>query len=325
MTGERSAAAGDAPSEAALGLAELYRQQLDAYRDPDIPSQSVEEQRLQFVADMAALGSAPADAIVERVDLDGVPGEWLRIAGTEPTSCTLYLHGGGYVLGSPAEYRELAGRLARGLGVSVLLVDYRLAPEHPFPAAVEDAVRAYRALLTRGVAPGRVIVVGDSAGGGLAVSALVALRDGEEPLPAGAVLISPWADLSSHLLKAGDPEDLPTEQLDEWASLYLGDTPPTDPAASPVHADLHGLPPVAIHVGGAETLLVDSLTLSDRLGAAGVEVALEVFPGLVHIFQVVPELPESARSLAGMAAFASKILSGQAPADADVDSTASRT
>jgi len=228
----------------------------------------------------------------EAVTAGGVAGEWIDASegSGEPVATVLYLHGGGFVFGSVASHRQLVARLSRAAGVRCLAIDYRLAPEHPFPAALDDAQAAYRWLLAEGVEPRRLAVAGDSAGAGLGVIAATRLRDAGEPLPAVLACMSPWADLAgtapsldahAHL----DPV-VRRPGLEKMAGLYLDGTDPRDPRASALHADLRGLPPLLIHAGGEEALLDDARRLAERARRAGVEVELEVWPGMIHAWHV---------------------------------------
>jgi acetyl esterase/lipase len=199
----------------------------------------------------------------------------------------LYLHGGGYVSGSPRTHRPLAGEIAHAAGARLLLPAYRLAPEHPFPAALEDAWVAYWWLLKQGVQPGQIVVAGDSAGGGLALALLVALRDAGLPLPAGLVCISPWVDLTLRgaSLRANEGRDyLNAAAIRAVAALYLNGRDAREPLASPLFADLRGLPPTLIQTGTAELLLDDSKRLARRAAAAGVPVELELWENMVHVW-----------------------------------------
>lgn len=214
----------------------------------------------------------------------------------------LYLHGGGYISGSMDSHRALAARIAAAAGRDAVSLDYRLAPEDPFPAAVDDAVAAYLALLEAGHDPSAIAVAGDSAGGGLALALLLALRDGGDPLPATAVLLSPWADLTMSAASYGrwEGEDpmLDRATLRLMADHYLAGADPTGPLASPGLADLAGLPPLMVQVGEVEVLLDDSVALAARAKAAGVSVELRVWPELIHVFpafpyEVVPEAEEA--------------------------------
>ena len=291
------------PSPEAQALAAMYADELALFRDPGTPRLSPVQQRAQFDEQMSQVATVADDVVAERTEVGGVPGEWVTVPESSPARVVLYLHGGGYVLGSPPAYRELASRLARAAKARVLVVDYRLAPEHPFPAALDDAVGTYAALLQSGHEPSRVVLAGDSAGGGLAVAALVQIRDSGLALPAGAACLSPWVDLQRDGGAASPFEDLAPEQLEEWSQLYLAGADAGDPLASPVYAALEGLPPTLIHVGGSETLRDDAVRLADALSNAGSAATLRIFDGLVHIFQVVPELPETEDSVGQIGAF----------------------
>ena len=260
---------------------------------------------------MAAVATMPPpDGVTATPEtLGGRPAEWLLPDGvTTRDRVVLYLHGGGYCIGSIATHRNLGGLLARAAGLAVVTLDYRLAPEDPFPAAVDDAVAAYRELLERGTDPDRIALAGDSAGGGLVVATLVALRDAAVPLPEAGVCLSPWVDLSqtagSYSSVVDDPM-VSKEGLDRMADAYLAGTDPAEPLASPIHADLTGLPPLRIEVGELEILLDDSIGLHDRARAVGVEAELIRWPDLVHVFQAFPAelVPEAAQSIDGIARF----------------------
>jgi monoterpene epsilon-lactone hydrolase len=210
----------------------------------------------------------------------------------------LYLHGGGYVIGSPRSHRHLAAAIASAAAASALLLDYRLAPEHPYPAAVDDATAAYRWLLDQAIAPEHVVIAGDSAGGGLTVATLLALRDARVPLPAGGVCISPWVDLTcgggSYRTKAGVDPIVGQAGVAEMAKAYLGNVSPRTPLASPLFADLDGLPPLLIHVGSDEVLLDDAVQLAARAKAAGVETTIEVWERMIHVWHwFLPMLDEA--------------------------------
>jgi len=235
------------------------------------------------------------------LNLGGVPAIKVSVPGSTG-GVVLYLHGGGYVVGSASGYRGLAGEVARAAGMDAVVVEYRLAPEHPFPAAVDDAVAAYRALVASGVAPGDIVLAGDSAGGGLALSTLVALREAGDVLPAAALLISPWADLTGKAAslegKRADDPSLTPEGLTACAVHYMGTRDPAHPLASPVLADLSGLPPLLVQVGSIEILLDDALAIAASAGAAGTSVRLEVHPGLPHVFHAFHfMLPEARAAL----------------------------
>lgn len=266
-------------------------------------------------ARVARFTRAPADVVCQPVDADGVPCEWITVpaVAADPAGVMVYLHGGAYALGSIDVFRPFLAQLARATGTRVLAVDYRLAPEHPYPAALEDAVTAYRwALDVAGCAPPQVVVAGDSAGGGLALAALAALRDAGAPLPAGAVCISPWLDLAltgaSMRGKARVDPILSYEILDEYARLYAGAHDRTNPLISPLYADLRGLPPLLIQVGTEEVLLDDAVRCADRARAAGVAVTLDVVDGMFHVFQMVGALPETQSARQEIAVFVKALL-----------------
>jgi monoterpene epsilon-lactone hydrolase len=268
---------------------------------------SVEEMRASIEM-LASVFTLPPDVRTEPVSVGSVPAEWVAAPGAADTRVVLYLHGGGYVMGSINTHRELASRVSRAAAARVLLIDYRLAPEHPHPAAVEDAVAAYRWLLERGVAPAHLAIAGDSAGGGLTVATLVALREARVPLPAAAACLSPWVDLEglgeSMATRAAVDPMVQREPLRRLASLYLGGQDPRTPLAAPLHADLRGLPPLLIQVGDAETLFDDAMRLADRARAAGVEVTLEPWPEMIHVWQLFANmLPEGQQAIDNIGAF----------------------
>jgi phosphinothricin tripeptide acetyl hydrolase len=250
----------------------------------------------------------PAEVKVERVNAPTASAEWLRPPSAAPGRVLLYLHGGGYVIGSPRSHRHLAAAIAGAAGASALLLDYRLAPEHPFPAAVEDATSAYRWLLDQAIAPERIVIAGDSAGGGLTVATLLALREARVPLPAGGVCISPWVDLTcggaSYGTKADADPIVRRSGVEEMARAYLGATPPRTPLASPLFADLRGLPPLLIHVGSDEVLLDDAVQLAERAKAAGVDATLEVYDRMIHVWHwFLPMLDEAQTAVEAIGRF----------------------
>lgn len=230
----------------------------------------------------------PPDVKVEVVTAPDRPAEWLTPPGARTDAVVLYLHGGGYVIGSPRSHRHLAAAIARAAGTRALLLDYRLAPEHPFPAGLEDAVAAYQWLLAGGVAPARIVVAGDSAGGGLTMATLLALRERDLPRPAAAVCISPWVDLTNSAASYGTKAAVdPIVTLDSIALLtqaYIGTGDPKQPLASPLYADLRNLPPLLIHVGSDEVLLDDALGLAARARTAGVDVTIREWPQMIHVW-----------------------------------------
>ena len=255
----------------------------------------------------------PADVHCRPVSVAGRPAEWIEAPGASP-GALLYLHGGAFALGSIDVFREWVARLARAANTRALLVDYRLAPEHPYPAALDDATAAYLWLLQKGVEPPKIILAGDSAGGGLALSTLVGLRDAGRPLPAGALCISPWVDLaltgSSIQDKAHLDPILTPGDLEMYAGYYAGTVDRTDPLLSPLYDDWRGLPPLLIQVGSEEILLDDAVRSAAKARAAGVDVKLETWEGMFHVFHMLAFLPETRRALASIAGFVSQRLGG---------------
>lgn len=248
----------------------------------------VAEQRVIFEEMMAAV-PVPADVTTSSGRLGGIPVVNVEVAGADPGRVIFYLHGGAYAIGTAASSVGLASDLARRAGARLVSVDYRLAPEHPHPAAIDDAVAAYRGLLDRGVAPSTIAIAGESAGAGLAAATLVALKHAELPQPSAAVLMSPWADLTlsgdSISAKAAVDPALTPEGLRRRAIDYVADSDPTADLVSPIFADLTSLPPLLIQAGSREILLDDATKLAARAAAADVAVRLEVTPGVPHVFQ----------------------------------------
>jgi acetyl esterase/lipase len=253
------------------------------------------EQRAVFEQMMTAQ-PLPDDVTTTIGSLGRVPTLDITPADTPSDAVLLWFHGGWYTMGSPRAGAALASDVARRTGARVVSVDYRLAPEHPYPAAMQDARAAYRALLDSGVSPQDVAMVGESAGGGLVVSTLASLVEEGLPQPAAAVLFSPWTDLTlsgaSMTSKVGiDPIFVP-EKVRVRVADYVSDTDPADPPVSPIFADLRGLPPLLIQVGSYEVLLDDSVRLAARAAAADVSVSLEVTPGVPHVFQAFAAILE---------------------------------
>lgn len=233
--------------------------------------------------------------------------EALVAPGARADRVVLYLHGGGFSLGSARSHHDLAARLSAVARCRVVVLEYRRVPEFGFPAPVEDAVAAARCLIESGVSPGQTIFAGDSAGGGLVLSTMLALRAANEPLPAGGVLLSPWVDLSATLPSyesnaERDPQN-DRGMLRAVARRYLGEASASDPIASPLLADLRGLPPLLVQVGDREVILDDSRELARRVRESGGSVDLEIHPGMVHVFQQLSALPEASRALDTIGAF----------------------
>jgi monoterpene epsilon-lactone hydrolase len=284
------------PTPAAAQIREF----LLARRDAPPPATG-EEARANLEA-MASLAPQPPDLQVEEVVADGVPGEWLTPPGVSGDRVILHLHGGGYVMGSCSTERDLAARIGAASDARVLSIEYRLAPEHPFPAALEDATAAYRWLLNENVPPERLAITGASAGGGLAAATLLSLRDAGHPLPAAAVLISPWADLlcagESMATRAEADPWLSPQGAKEGARFYLGGADGRLPLASPVYGDLRGLSPLLIHVGDDEILLDDSTRLAEGAREAGVDVTLDIWNGMWHAWHAFAfMLPEGEQAI----------------------------
>jgi acetyl esterase/lipase len=267
---------------------------------------TVRERREGF-EQLASLMPLPPDVRAEKVDVAGIASEWISVDGKDGPTTLLFLHGGGYVIGSLTTHRRAVSDFVRATGGRALLIDYRLAPEHPHPAAVDDAVVAYRWLLAQGIDPQRTVVIGDSAGGGLTAATLLALRDGGDPLPSAGVLLSPWLDLvcdsESMTTKAAvDPMITPTD-LHGWADMYASGHLKA-PLVSPHYGQLAGLPPLLIQVGSAEVLLDDSTRFAERAKAAGVDVTLEVWDDMIHVWHLFAMmLPEGQQAIDRVAAY----------------------
>jgi monoterpene epsilon-lactone hydrolase len=286
------------PSQAMQDLMNAFRDQQKASASRAPPP--LAQWRAAF-APAGRLHPVPDDVLVTEVTAGGVPAHWLTAPGSGDGRVLLFLHGGGFELGSVRSDGELAARLGRASGMRVLLPEYRLAPEHPFPAAIDDVLSAWRWLRTdQGVNATSVAVAGDSAGGGLAVALLTAARDAGEELPAAAVLMSPTVDLTSSgasMTERADQDPVSTPaMLRRFAADYLAGADPRTPLASPLFASLAGLPPLLVQVGTADVLLSDSERLAAAAAEAGVEVTLEVGEGLPHVYQLLLGTPEAAEA-----------------------------
>jgi epsilon-lactone hydrolase len=244
----------------------------------------------------------------EPADVSGIPAEWLIPDNSASDRALLYLHGGGYIHGSIKSHREMASQIAASAGCRALIIDYRRAPENKFPAAVEDAVASYRWLLSQGYEPGETAIAGDSAGGGLTVATMVSLRDSGDPLPAAAMMLSPWTDLeligeSCKTVGWRDPL-ISTRLLRKYTRMYMGGKDPRDPLASPIYADLKGLPPLCIQVGTCEILLDDAKRLAERAEQDGVSVELDVYEDMFHVWHFFsPMVPESKEAIEKLGTF----------------------
>ena len=268
---------------------------------------TTDDDRLSYERIMSVL-PMDDDIETERVGVNGVPAEWIWAPESEDSRVILYLHGGGYLFGSARTHRVMLAHMARAAKARVLTLDYRLAPEIPFPAPVEDSVSAYRWLLAEGISAKKMVIGGDSAGGGLAVAALVALRAVGEPMPAAGVCISAWTDMEStgqsHTTNAESDPSVSKERLLKIAKVYLDGKEPTAPLASPIHADLTGLPPLLLQVGSIEVLLDDATLLKSRAKAAGVSVEMEVWDDMPHVWHhYAPILPEARKAIGRIGEF----------------------
>lgn len=272
---------------------------------PSMLDGTIAEQRLQMEA---AVGGQPLPEHTEvsEIHIGTLQADWVTLPNSANRRVVLYLHGGGYFMGSRRSHRELAARIAREAAARVLVLEYRLAPEFPFPAAVDDATAAYRWLRKQGVAASSIAIAGDSAGGGLTLATLLALRDAGDVLPACAVCLSPWTDLegtgASALPGGADDPMIPVAALRDMGRMYAGNCL-RDPLASPLYGNFKGLPPLLIQVGTREILLDDSTRVADSARAAGVTVRLEIEDGAPHVFQASPNLPEAVDAVKRIGAF----------------------
>ncbi len=255
-----------------------------------------------------SIGRLPDRVETQAVDAKGVSAEWVRWRGSQNDAVILYLHGGGYVFGGLDSHRGLAWRLAKASDSEVLVVDYRLAPEHLFPAAVEDALASYQWLLAQGISPERLVVAGDSAGGGLAVALMIQLKELGLPQPKAAVLLSPWTDLSlsGESVQANAQADamLSPDALRRFRDLYLGDGDPMSPLASPLFGDLSELSPTYVVVGSNEVLRDDSERFVENLKAAGGQAQIKIWSKMPHVFPLLASMiPEGVKAIEDIADF----------------------
>lgn len=294
-----------------MNLLILYMK-LQHFLSPPISEVNLEKERSGFEA-FAKLFKPLAELKSTAVDVNGVPGEWITPQNVINGRVILYLHGGYYMIGSIQSHRNLAGNIANAAQARALIINYRLAPEHPFPAGLDDALNAYNWLLEQGTQPSRIVLAGDSAGGGLVLATLLALRERGNPLPAAAICLSPATDLtlSGESWKFNAKKELiVTSKISEQVqSLYLGGINPHDPLVSPLFGDLHGLPPLLIQVGSDEVLLSDSTSFAERARAAGVDVTLEVWPGMQHVWQFTASfVPEARRAIVKIGEFINVVM-----------------
>jgi monoterpene epsilon-lactone hydrolase len=248
-------------------------------------------------------GELPSDVLIESVDAGGIPGEWISVEGAASRPVVLFLHGGGFMLGSAKENREWVSRLTRHLGGRALAIDYRLAPEYPYPAQVEDAHTAYRWLLSEGVDPSEVAIIGESAGGCLVAATLLAIRDAGDPPPATAVMTSPLTDmtLSGESLKSNDDPFVGPEVLTMMMDTSIQGQDRR--ALSPLFAELHGLPPFLIQVGTAEAIFDDGRRFAEKAAAAGVDATFEPWDDMIHLWHGFPYLPEAQQAVQRIAEY----------------------
>lgn len=246
-----------------------------------------------------AMVKVPEGVEYSSVDCDGIKAEYVVPNNLDNDNLILYFHGGGYAMGSIDSHRPLAGRIALASQTKLLLIDYRLAPEHPFPAGLDDAIKAYKWLISeQGLSPDKIIFGGDSAGGGLTVASMLRLREENVALPKAGICLSPWLDLQatgdSATSKAAEDPMIDLQSVKEWALMYAPKEQLTNPLVSPIYADLSGLPPLYMQVGTAELLLDDSTRLAEKAKNAGVEVELEVWDDMIHVWQAFGNyIPES--------------------------------
>ena len=298
--------------------AEAYLDQVRAYQEAAIGSEAavptLEEMRLGADAVLETVGTMPVGVEIETTDVDGLSAIWCRPKNASRDTVVLYFHGGGYVLQSANSHRKLTSHLAHESGCNVLSVNYRLSPENPHPAPVNDAMIAYQWLMKQGFASSKIVVSGDSAGGGLTLALLLAAKRDGVAQPAGAVVFSPWVDLvgtgESMDSKANVDLMVNKHALGMMAALFLNGAPATDPYAAPLYGDFVGVAPLYIQVGGDETLLDDSTRVAAKAAHAGVSVLLEVFPEMQHVFQAaVGMIPEASAAVAKAGRWIQQIVS----------------
>ena len=269
------------------------------------------QQRRMALEDAARRLPMPPHVDVQRTTVGNIPAEWLRPAGTTGNRVVLYLHGGAYTMGSCRTHRALASRIAIASKSPVLQPEYRLAPEYPFPAALQDGMAVYRWLIDYGISPHKMVVAGDSAGGGLTLALTVLLRDKDVPLPAAIACLSPWADLEltgeSLTTRAKVDPICSLEESRFHATHYIGKNDPRAPLISPIYADLHGLPPILAQVGDREILLSDAIRLTERARKDGVYAELEVWDGMWHVWHLLARyVPEGQQAVDKIGAFIRK-------------------
>jgi epsilon-lactone hydrolase len=289
--------------------AELVRLCLPLFMRPRFPPEvRIEDVRRRMTRFVHLIPRPPRGTEVIAVDAGGVKAERITTPRSLPNRYLLHFHGGAYVFGFPALFRDFTWRIADAASARVLCIDYRLAPEHPFPAAIEDAMAAYRGLIAECAEPRRVAFIGDSSGGGLVLASMMRLRDEGSPLPAAAVVLSPWTDLAltgQSLTEYGCSDPMvPVELMPRAVEVYLAGADPRSPYASPLYGDPAGLPPTLIYVGSGEALRDDAVRMAERLRSAGCEVELEVWPRMFHVWPMFARiLPEARAAIAAIGAF----------------------
>jgi acetyl esterase/lipase len=255
----------------------------------------------------------PRNIDIQPTFIGDMYSEWIRPADVRHDRAILYLHGGGYTMGSCNTHRSLAAWISAASQVSTFLIDYRLAPENPYPAALDDTINAFHYLIDQGIEPSKIIIAGDSAGGGLAIAATLSLRDKKEKLPGGIICISPWADLTMSgetMVTCSETDPFITRETSILhANRYVGKHDPKSPLISPIFADLSGFPPMIIQVGEYEVLRSDAVRLSENASRTGVDVSLEIWDGMWHVWHMlVGRMPESRRAIDKLGAFVRKCL-----------------
>ena len=297
----------------------VFRLVVKYFMSPKFNTSSTVQKQRKFLEAFSKLSILPGKTKVQSIKIGKLDAEWISVDTTPEDSVILYLHGGAYCIGSLHTHGELVARISKASNIKILQIDYRLAPEHPYPAAVEDAVFAYRWLLKNGFSSNNIVIAGDSAGGGLAIAALVKLCDLGEPLPAAAVCLSPWTDLKltgesikTHIYK--DPFIKPA-WLQYMANLYIANNDSDLPLISPIYADLNNFPPLLIQVGSDEILLSDSIRLAERARKAGVDTTLEIWDNMWHVWHFFAgKMPEANTALNHIGSFIRKHINRQSDA-----------
>ncbi len=274
-------------------------------------------------------GAVPGDIVVERAVLGQIKGEWVRVAETKPERLIVYLHGGGFVAGSPEAHRALLARLCKSSAAAGLALQYRLGPEYPFPAGLRDVVDAYRHLIAKGFSPKSIVFAGEGAGGGLALSGLLAIRNAGLPMPAACVAMSPWADLTlsgwSVLNNASSDDVLSWELLFASARHYLQRANAWDPFASPLYGSFRDFPPLMVHAGSKEILRDDASRIGDMATAANVSISVEIYDAMPHVFQAHSALAEAKVSLNRLGQFIRARTPDAVPPDTAANSGSTKT